>query len=90
MSRRWLVLMALLGVFWLAAGVGVRFGLASTVVSEVVGNGLLAGGVLTVLVAVVAHLRTVMSLPGKEIAAVNLAYAGRVIDGQDARLGSGS
>lgn len=89
-SRRWLVLMAVLGLFWLAVGVGVRFGLASTVVSEVVGNGLLVGGVLTVLVALIAHLRTVMSLPGKEIAAANLAYAGRVIDGQEAPLGSGS
>lgn len=85
-SRRWFLLMAALGVFWLAVGAGARVGFAASGFSAILGNGLLIGGVLTIVVALVAHVRTVMSLPGRDVAAVNLAYAGRVIDGEEMPL----
>lgn len=87
-SRRYLRLMIGLGLGWVAIGAGVRFGLPPATISTVVGNGLIWGGVLSMLVALVAHVRTVTSLSAKDIAAVNLAYAGRVIDGDEVLLGS--
>lgn len=80
---RFLAPMVVVAVALLVVGAGVRMGLPVTNIGTAVGNGLILGGVVSVLVGLVIYARTLLVLPGKEVAAVNLAYAGRVIDGNE-------
>lgn len=75
--------MSVLVTALLTIGAGVRTGLPAADITTPVGNGLIFGGVLSIVIGLVFHAPTMHRLLGRHIAAVNLAYAGRMLDGDD-------